>query len=76
MLHNETHEMALTMDQYVSGKTYGFHANKNLKTEKLLFRMSDSDAFGGPPIAWYARFYPRVNLPVTVSFFTHCIGVI
>jgi hypothetical protein len=28
MLQNETHEVALTMDQYASGKTYGFHANK------------------------------------------------
>ena len=28
LLQNETHEVALTMDQYVSGKTYGFHANK------------------------------------------------
>jgi hypothetical protein len=57
MLHNETHEMALTMDHYVSGKTHGFHANK-IKPEILHLRMSDSGDFGGLPIAWYARLYP------------------
>ena len=70
MMQNETHEMALTMDQYVSGKTYGFHANK-IKTEILHFRMSDSDAFGGLPVAWYARLYPQLELAVAVDLFTH-----
>ena len=70
MLHNETHEMALTMDHYVSGKTYGFHANR-INIEKLLFRMSDNDAFGGLPVAWYARLYPQLELAVAVDLFTH-----
>ena len=70
MLQNETHEVALTMDQYVSGKTYGFHANK-IKPEILHLRMSDSGDFGGLPIAWYARLYPQLELAVTVGLFTH-----
>jgi hypothetical protein len=36
------HEVALTMNHYVSGNTYGFHANKIEKQETLLFRTSVS----------------------------------
>ena len=43
---NYEHEVALTMNHYVSGNTYGFHADKNWKQEIILFQMSNSaDSF-------------------------------
>ena len=38
---NYTHEVALTMNHYVSGKTWGFHANKTENRKILLFEQSD-----------------------------------
>ena len=74
------HEVALTMDHYVSGNTYGFHANKTEKQEILLFRTSDGDDLFSLPVLdshpWCARLYPPVNVAVAISFLTHHADVI
>ena len=74
------HEVALTMDHYVSGNAYGFHAHK-IKTRKiLLFQQSDPDDLFSLPVLdshpWCARLYPPVNVAVAISFLTHHADVI
>ena len=69
------HEVALTMNHYVSGNAYGLHAYKIKNRKILLFKESDPDDLFSLPVldshSWCARLYPLINVAVTISILTH-----